>query len=127
MHVRRKPVRDRLVVTQAGDQAQQPTRKIQHAVHKSTTITIQQTQNDHYNEQQVDRIKLHDESLPSDSLNHTSELSQFKISNVTEFLDSLLGSLRDAANSRSQISALNTSLQTWNMICIGETRQFVSP
>src|SRR6476646_3184214 len=109
IEMRDHPTRNRLVVTQRHDQAQHPGRKVQHAVHKSTTITIEHTQDDRYDEQQIDRVNRHGQRLPSQpqstALNRTYELSQFKIGNVTEFLDSLLGSLRAPLDRRSQLSA----------------------
>src|SRR5689334_4284027 len=84
--VRAEPTRQRLVVTQAGNQAQCPSSKVQHAVHKSTTVAIQQTQNDRYDKQYIDRVNRHTQSLPSTQqsgrVKHLYELSQFKISNV---------------------------------------------
>ena len=56
-----------MVETQSGEQTQNPTGEVEHAVHEPTPVAVEHAQQDHDDEQDIDRVDGHvRNSLPAD-------------------------------------------------------------
>ena len=52
-----------MVETQSGEQTQNPTGEVEHAVHEPTPVAVEHAQQDHDDEQDIDRVNDHVERL----------------------------------------------------------------
>jgi hypothetical protein len=88
-------VRQRLRITQPRDDAQHPSRKIEHAMDKAAPVSVEHAQKDHDHEQNIYRINGHVE------IKITCMNCQFPIANLPMPHQSAIGNWKSAINEKS--------------------------